>query len=155
MTTEAYEAKRWLNRNYKFALQVEADIRLLETIESRLSSAVSSYKPRDGKTDSVSARKRHEANLDEYSTQKAIVEKEVAYLHAEDAKTRKVIEQLTDAEYKAVAIDRYITRLRWDDIAKVENYSRSSVFRIHKEMLNAVGEILRRGTYFEEGNKNE
>ena len=148
MTNEAYRAKEWLNRNYNFASQVDADRRMLMIMESRLTSAVAKYQS-DGteSRDTDQARSRHEDALLDYSMQKKKVEAEERKLLSEMTKTRRAIDELSLPEHQAVAIDRYINRLSWNDIAKEEHVSRSQHFRVHSDMLEKMAEILRGGRY--------
>ena len=59
-------------------------------------------------------------------------------------KTRRAIDRLEDDDCKAVAIDRYISRLKWNDIADLEHISRAHLFRVHGKMLEQMAEILKK-----------
>lgn len=144
MTDESYKAKNWLNRKYNFSKLVDADRRMLEVLSNRLGAKVSRYES-DGTEchDPDKARARHEDTLLEYSEQKAKVEKEERELFEEMAKTRAAIGQLSDPMHQAVAIDRYINRLRWNDIATLEHISVSHVKRIHSAMLEKMAGIYK------------
>ena len=148
MRDECYQAKLWLNRNYYSSRQLDADRRMLSIIENRLGSGVAKYE-NDGTSsgDSDAARARHEDTLLEYSEQRAKVEREERELLTEMTKTRKAIDKLADDDCKAVAIDRYINRLKWNDIADLEHISRAQVFRVHDKMLEAMAKILSKGGY--------
>ena len=121
---------------------------MLSIIENRLGSGVAKYE-NDGTSsgDSDAARARHEDTLLEYSEQRAKVEREERELLTEMTKTRKAIDKLADDDCKAVAIDRYINRLKWNDIADLEHISRAQVFRVHDKMLEAMAKILSKGGY--------
>ena len=144
MTDASYKAKEWLNRKYKFSLLVDAEKRTLEALRTRLGATVSRYES-DGTEchDPDKARARHEDMLLEYSEQKAKVEKDERELLIENAKTRAAIGQLSDPMHQAVAIDRYINRLRWNDIATLEHISVSHVKRIHSAMLEKMAGIYK------------
>lgn len=148
MTNEAYKAKQWLNRNYNDARRYEADLRMLEVMSNRLQSGVSKYET-DGTQshDPDAAKTRHDDALLEYSMQKAKVEKEGKTILLEMAKTRRAIAELSDPAHQAVAIDRYINRLRWQDIAALEHISAAQVHRVHQAMLERMAVILRDGAY--------
>ena len=143
MTDECYKAKEWLNRNYNKAIQLEADQRMLETMSARLGSCVAKYET-DGTQshDADQARARHEDALLEFSEQKAKVEKEERELMQGMTETRRAIDYLADPMHKAVAIDRYINRLRWADIATLEHVSIAQVHRLHAAMLEKIAVIL-------------
>lgn len=144
MTDETYQAKLWLNRNFNKARQLEADQRMLEIMRNRLGSAVATYET-DGTQshDTDQARARHEDALIDYSMQKAKVEKEERELLAGMTETREEIEKLGDPSLRAVAIDRYINRLKWNDIATLEHVSIAQVHRIHQTMLVEMVDILK------------
>ena len=144
MRQDCREAKSWLNRCYHFSRQVEADRRMLEVMQNRLQSGVARYEnDGTGSGDADAARARHEDELLEYSDQLARVEREEMELVEEITKTRKAIDKLTDSTCKAIAIDRYINRLRWDDIERLEHLSRASMFRYHLKMLVEMVWILK------------
>lgn len=137
------QAKKWLNRNYHFTRQLEADRRMLAILSNRLSSGVARYES-DGTEshDPDASRKRHEDTLAEFSTMRAKVEKEERKLIEETAKTLKAINELSDPDLHAVATDRYISFLKWADIATLENVSIAQVYRLHGAMLERMAVIL-------------
>ena len=143
MTDKAYHAKRWLNRNYNDHKQLEADRRMLAIMENRLGSGVARYES-DGTEshDPDKSRARHEDALLEYSSQCLTVEQEEKALFKEMIKTRGAIAQLEESDLIAVATDRYINRLRWSDIAKLEHVSVSQVYRLHDRVLEKMVKIL-------------
>lgn len=144
MRQECYDAENWLNRNYNKAKQLEADKRMLEVMGDRLGAGVAKYES-DGTEshDPDAARARHEDTLLEYSEQRAKVEKDEKSLISETLKTRRAIGELSDGALQAVAIDRYINRLRWSDIAKLEHISIAQVYRMRRTMLEQMVEILK------------
>ena len=144
MKNKCKKAKDWLNRNYNAYRQLEADKRMLEIMKNRLGSGVSKYES-DGTEshDSDKARARHEDALLDFSTQKDKVEKEERRLIAETLQTRNAIEQLEDPALKAIATDRYINRLKWEDIATLEHISSAQVFRLNLTMLEKMADILK------------
>ena len=148
MRDECYQAKLWLNRNYYSSRQLDADRRRLSIIENKLDSGVAKYEnDGTGFGDGDAARARHEDTLLDYSEQKARVEREERELKEETAKTRSAIDKLDDDDCKAVAIDRYINCLKWNDIATAEHISRAQVFRVHDKMLEQMAKILSKGGY--------
>lgn len=144
MRDECYQAKLWLNRNYYSSMQLDADKRMLAIIENVVNSAVARYES-DGTSsgDADAARARHEDKLLEYSMQRERVERETRQLLAENEKTRRAIDKLEDEDQKAVAINRYINRQKWNDIADIIHISRAQLFRVHDKMLEAMAKILR------------
>lgn len=138
------DAERWLNRNYNFIQQVEADKRMLTILTNRLESSVSKYET-DGTDvhDVDQSKQRREDLLLDYSSLKAIVEKEEKKLAKELYQTRKMIDKLSKPEYISLAVDRYINRLKWEDISALEHISKSHLYRLRLEMLEEMTEILK------------
>ena len=143
MTDKAYHAKRWLNRNYNDHKQLEADRRMLAIMENRLGSGVARYES-DGTEshDPDKSRARHEDALLDFSTQREKVEKEERKLFSEMNKTREAIDKLEDPELIAIATDRYINRLPWGDISKLEHISVAEAYRLNLKMLEKMADIL-------------
>lgn len=147
MRDECYQAKLWLNRNYYSSKQLDADKRMLAVIENVLGSGVARYESDGSSCDADAARARHEDKLLEYSEQKARVEREERELVADMAKTRRAIDKLEDEDHRAVAIERYINRQKWNDITDILHVSRAQLFRVHDKMLEKMAEILRSGRF--------
>ena len=143
MTDKAFRAKAWLNRNYNDHKQLEADRRMLEIMSNRLQSGVAKYET-DGSNsrDPDKSRARHEDDLLEFSAQHNKVENEEKALVYEMQKTRNAIEQLDDHDLRAIATDRYINRLRWEDIAKLEHISIAQAYLLNKKMLEKMADII-------------
>ena len=142
MTDKAYKAKCWLNRNYNEYKKVEAERRVLETIEDRLFRGTASYYNDGTQGNADASNKRREDNLIEYTEQRAKLDKAVRALARKTQETRAVIEKLEDPTHQAIAIDRYIARLPWKRIMILEHVSRATLFRHHDKLLNEVGDIL-------------
>lgn len=137
------QAKKWLNRNYHFSRQLDADRRMLAILQNRLSSGVAKYES-DGTEshDPDASRKRHEDTLAEFSMMREKVEREERLMIEETARTLKAINELTDPDHHAIATDRYISLLKWSDIATLENVSIAQVYRLHGAMLEKMADIL-------------
>ena len=148
MKKECKEAKKWLNRSYHKSKQLASDKRMLEVLLNLLGSGVGNYQnDGTGASDRDATRGKHEDTLLDYSERKGKVEAEEKALASELAKTREVIDRLEDPDHKAVAIDRYINHLQWNDIAKLEHVSRAQAFRIHDKMLEKMSQILKHEGY--------
>ena len=144
MKNKCVKAKDWLNRNYNAYRQLDADKRMLEIMSNRLGSGVSKYESDGSEShDTDKARARHEDALLDFSAQKEKVEKEERRLIAETVKTREAIGQLEDPAHRAVATDRYINRLKWEDIATLEHISIAQVYRLNLTMLEKMADILK------------
>lgn len=137
MTNNQFEAKEWLNRMFGAAQDVEATRRTLETIVAEM-GGVSKYEI-DFKGNNPKAT---EDKLARYSTVKAELEKKEAALYFEDARTEKIINKLKDKRDRAILRDRYINRLSWSKIAKLNNYSEPRVYEIHRDALEDVWQFI-------------
>lgn len=144
MNKDMKEAKFWLNRNYLFTRKVMADKRTLERLESQIAGGVAKYES-DGTSsgDRDAARRRHEDALIDYSEILSRYEEEERQLIKEVARTRRAIEKLEDPDLIAIATDRYLNLMKWEDIAEAKSVSRAQVFRIHDRMLEKMVKILR------------
>lgn len=142
MKDECYKAKQWLRRAHKFALKVEADARMLEILANRLDSGVAKYENTGASVDREDAKKRKEDDLLSYSEQRARVESEQIQLITEMTRSRQIIQEIRDPVLESIAINRYINRLCWDDVIRLEHYSRAQVFRYHLKMLEELAKIL-------------
>ena len=138
------DAEDWLNRNYNLFNQVEAGKRMLAILSNRLEASVSQYET-DGTNvhDVDKSKQRREDLLLDYSSLKASVEKDEKKLIEGLALTRQKIDLLSKPEYISLAIDRYINRLKWEDISALEHISKSHLYRLRLEMLEEMTEILR------------
>lgn len=144
MNKEMKEAKFWLNRNYLFTRKVMADKRTLERLESQIAGGVAKYE-NDGTSsgDRDAARRRYEDALIDYSEILSRYEEEERQLIKEVTRTRRAIEKLENPDLIAIATDRYLNLMKWEDIAAAESVSRAQVFRIHDRMLEKMVKILR------------
>ena len=148
MNKELRRAEEWLNRNYGELKRLDADKRTLEVLSARVGARVGKL-DRDGTEshDAAIAQARHEDSLFDYSIQAEKVEKETRAISQELEKTRKAIDELGDKDLEAVAIDRYINRFRWKDIAKFQHISEAEAYRRRIRMLEKMALILREGNF--------
>ena len=148
MNKELRRAEEWLNRNYGELKRLDADKRTLEVLSARVGARIGKL-DRDGTEshDAAIAQARHEDSLFDYSIQAEKVERETRALSQELEKTRKAIDELGDKDLEAVAIDRYINRFRWKDIAKFQHISEAEAYRRRIRMLEKMALILREGNY--------
>ena len=148
MNKELRRAEEWLNRNYGELKRLDADKRTLEVLSARVGARVGKL-DRDGTEshDAAIAQARHEDSLFDYSIQAEKVEKETRAISQELEKTRKAIDELGDKDLEAVAIDRYINRFRWKDIAKFQHISEAEAYRRRIRMLEKMALILREGKF--------
>lgn len=133
MTDNQYDAKQWLNRMYKAAEEIDSIKRTLETIVADMGGVANYSAEFPGKNP-----KANETKLIRYSQVAAELEKKQENLDREDTRTAAVIEKLSNKKYKIVLRDRYINRLSWRKIAKVNNYSEARLYELHREALEDI-----------------
>ena len=143
MTKAMRDADKWLNRAYALNLELEANERHLDKLANSLNSGVSRYKS-DGTEshDPEIAKANHEDTLLEYSATMARVEKLRRNLNAENIKTLKAIDQLSNGDLRAIATDRYVNCMTWEAIGKAEYISKSEVDRRKNRMLEQMVRII-------------
>ena len=139
MTDEQFYAKDWLNRMYQTVRYIESLERKREVVLVSLSGI--------GKYDAESVPGSNGENSTEtknieYSILSEQIDKERQKLTTEDIKTLNVIGKLEGTPegqlMKAILIDRYLTRMPWEEIAKQQNYSPSRLFELHSIALSKI-----------------
>lgn len=144
MTDSAYQAKEWMERLSDLYGQTQKTARIVDILSSRINSTVGNYESFGrGKTDLIVKQQQHEDALLDYSEMVSQYEKEERQYLRETARTRRVIEKMGDPDLIALAIDRYINLMKWEDIVSAEHVSRAEAFRIHDRMLNKMAEVLK------------
>lgn len=138
MTDSEFIAKEWLNRSFSSAREVEALNRRLERLMNSIAGGVANYNPSGAQIDGVSKREAAEDRLCEMSELKATIEKRLVALDKLDDETLKLINRLSDADERTIAIDRYINREKWNTISKRMHYSDREIFKIHSRLLRHV-----------------
>lgn len=142
MNDEIQDTKAWLQRYFYEKKELAARKRKLAVIENRLGSGVASYEDDGTKCfDTDAARQRHEDALADYSDQQNRVEEQARKVYAIYTQITEAIEELDEPDHRLVAMDRYIFRLKWNDIAELEHISRAQVFRYHGRMLEKMAKI--------------
>lgn len=145
MTDEQFYAKDWLNRMYQTVRYIESLERKREVVLSSLSGI--------GKYDADAVPGSNGENITEtknieYSILSEQIDKERQKLSAEDIRTLNVIGKLENTPegqlMKAILIDRYLTRMPWEEISKKQNYSPSRLFELHAIALGKVYEFVPR-----------
>lgn len=137
MTDNQFEAKEWLNRMFGAAQDVESTRRTLETIVAEM-GGVGKYEIEFRNNNP----KATEDKLARYSTVRAELDKKERDLYYEDSVTEKVINKLKDKRERAILRDRYVNRLGWSKIAKLNNYSEARTYEIHREALENIWQFI-------------
>ena len=141
MTDAQYTAKTWLTLLSDYEEKLKAEKRTLEMLNARLFKGVSRYEACNGRRDPMSAREAQEDALIELAEQGQRIEKAQKVYIAEMKIRREVLETI-NLDLQAIAIDRYINGLSWDQIERAGHYSRANLFRLNLIILDEVAEIL-------------
>ena len=141
MTDKQYTAKLWLTRLENYAAKLKTEKRTLEILENRLYKGVSRYEGYTGRADPMQAQAAHEDAMLAYSEQAERIQKAQADYLRELKITREVLEQLPGL-LSAIATDRYINGLKWENIEKLYNYGHAQLFRLNGDILEHVADIL-------------
>ena len=142
MSDEAFKAKEWLSRTFALYDEIEAEKRTLGIIKLKLNSGVRNYESITRNNDFENSIRWHEDLLLEYTLQNERVEKAKQKLFRELELTRTVIDKVKKPLYRAIATDRYINALNWNEMNKAYDYSSSKMYREHIKTLEAIGRIL-------------
>jgi len=139
MTDKQFYAKEWLNRMYHVVNKIESLERKRDNVVSSMSGI--------GKYDAEHIPAQTGENASEskniaYSILSEQIEKEYSRLMMEDNRTLEVINTLgntPEAELmKAILIDRYLNRLSWEQIAKLQNYGPTRTYELHSIALEKI-----------------
>lgn len=139
MTDEQLFAQDWLNRMYHFENKLAANVRSREKVLGSL-SGIGKYDAEFIPTQS--GENATETKLLEFSRLSEIIEKDALILLKEDNRTRAVIEKIGDTPddeiMKAVLIDRYVNRLKWEEVGRLHNYSTQRTKQLHDKALAKI-----------------
>lgn len=132
-------AREWLNRGYhadERMRNLQDRIAVYRSAAERITSSIS------GAPGGAA-----ESRVERYAVM--IAESEEAWLKElrEIGNIRReiceAIASIGDARVQSVLEDRYIHNLPWREIARLNNYDESTVYRLHRKGLEAIDEIIR------------
>ena len=142
MTDERYAAKEWLNRNYTLWYEIQQLKARREILLDDINGGVAKYYSKDTESDPNKAQARMYDMRLSYSELCETIDKRLAVLNREDRDTLKVIEQLSNADERAVLTAKYINYLPWSAIQNATHWGRATLFRIRDKALDEVYEVL-------------
>ena len=155
MTDEQLHAQDWLNRMYHFENKLAANVRSRDKVLASL-SGIGKYDAEFIPTQT--GENSTETKLLEFSRLSEIIEKDVIVLLHEDNRTREVIEKIGDTPddeiMKAVLIDRYVNRLKWEDVGRLHNYSIHRTKQLHGDALKKIVPFIPQGETLDEIRRN-
>lgn len=155
MTDEQLFAQDWLNRMYHFENKLAANVRSREKVLGSL-SGIGKYDAEFIPTQS--GENATETKLLEFSRLSEIIEKDALILLKEDNRTRAVIEKIGDTPddeiMKAVLIDRYVNRLKWEEVGRLHNYSTQRTKQLHDKALTKIIPFIPKNETLDEIRRN-
>ena len=127
--------KEWLNRSYE-------TYRQLKSFKKRLSRITLANISRYEQTFTGDSGNSTEAKMIAYAELNEKIDKAEEELKKEDARTKKVIDNVQTPVHWAVLTDHYLKRWGWQRIAKEYGYSERHILRIHGRALQEVAKFV-------------
>ena len=128
--------KEYLSRAYYLDMRIRSkamQIAELETLATKVNAALSPIKVQTSKDNhkmesTVIKMTEYQEELNNYMKKLIQVKRE----------TKEIIDTVTNDEYRVLLELRYLSSMRWEEIAVEMNYSIDHVFRLHRRALKAV-----------------
>lgn len=136
MTEREERAKDWLNRNYGYALELDAIQRRLDKMQSEIEKCVKPIRLREVQEQPQG--NGPEEKLATWIDMSADLERKRYILLARDNETIKVIEKIESHILRTILIERYINRLNWNQIKAKLHKDGGWVFELHRQALDAI-----------------
>lgn len=136
MTEREERAKDWLNRNYGYALELDAIQRRLDKMQSEIEKCVKPIRLREVQEQPQG--NGTEEKLATWIDMSADLERKRYILLARDNETIKVIEKIESHILRTILIERYINRLNWNQIKAKLHKDGGWVFELHRQALDAI-----------------
>lgn len=137
MTESEEKAKEWLNRNYVDSLELEALKRRLERMQSDIEKVCKPIKLREVQ-EGLGFGNNQEDKMADYMDMSGDLSNRYLQLLRKDGETLRVINKLDSQIYRTILIERYVNRLKWDQVLKHIHIDRSTLFRYHLQALSAI-----------------
>lgn len=145
MTDKAYQTKKWLNRLIDLYDRAEKIRNQINVMESYINNAVSNYENSGrGRTDLIVRQQQREDALLTYSMKQAEYDKEYMKFVREELITINVLDRMENRRHAVLLFDRYINRLKWEDIIKSKRYDmkKSQLLNHHTQALEELALLL-------------
>ena len=137
MTEREEKAKDWLNRNYGFALELDAIQRRLDRMQADIEKCVKPIRMREVQ-EAQGLGNGTEDRLADWIDMSAELERKRLLLLARDRETMTVIDKVESSILKTILVERYVNRLPWRKIETIMPYERSRLFDLHLQALAAI-----------------
>lgn len=132
---------RWLNRNFELARQIKV---LKDRRDSEVFANISNY---DLEGFSGTSGNTTEDKMVNFAELNRKIEQCEERLFVGDMRTKQIIDNVRTPVHWAILRDRYIDRLKWEEIAKSYHYSVRNVQIIHGKALREVQPFIPEEAY--------
>lgn len=136
MTEREEKAKDWLNRNFGFAMELDALQRRLDRMQSDIEKCVKPIRLREVQEQPFG--NGAEDRLADWIDMSADLERKRFILLSRDKETMEVIEKVESATLRTILIERYVNRLSWNAVSEAIHYERRWTMELHRQALAAI-----------------
>ena len=136
MTDREEKAKDWLNRNFGFAMELDALQRRLDRMQSDIEKCVKPIRLREVQEQPFG--NGAEDRLADWIDMSADLERKRFILLSRDKETLDVIDKIDSPLLRTILIERYVNRRPWKTMDQVIHYDRATIFRYHLQALSAI-----------------
>ena len=143
MTSDQYDAARWLSRMWDTDIEIEQLIARRDTILDSMSGI--------GKYDAEhipaqTGENATESKNIEYSILSEQIDKRLHKMETENARTLETIGKVKDSKLRGMLIARYIRRLSWAEVGRLYSYEKTQIYKKYRlEALDAVFQFIPKG----------
>ncbi len=128
--------KEYLSRAYYLDMRIRSkamQIAELETLATKVNAALSPIKVQTSKDNH-----KMESTVIKMTEYQEELNNDMKKLIQVKRETKEIIDTVTNDEYRVLLELRYLSSMRWEEIAVEMNYSIDHVFRLHRRALKAV-----------------
>ncbi len=128
--------KEYLSRAYYLDMRIRSkamQIAELETLATKVNAALSPIKVQTSKDNH-----KMESTVIKMTEYQEDLNNDMKKLIQVKRETKEIIDTVTNDEYRVLLELRYLSSMRWEEIAVEMNYSIDHVFRMHRRALKAV-----------------
>lgn len=129
-------AKEYLSRAYYLDMRIRSkamQIAELETLATKVNAALSPIKVQTSKDNH-----KMESTVIKMTEYQEELNNDMKKLIQVKRETKEIIDTVANDEYRVLLELRYLSSMRWEEIAVEMNYSIDHVFRLHRRALKAV-----------------
>ncbi len=128
--------KEYLSRAYYLDMRIRSkamQIAELETLATKVNAALSPIKVQTSKDNH-----KMESTVIKMTEYQEELNNDMKKLIQVKRETKEIIDTVANDEYRVLLELRYLSSMRWEEIAVEMNYSIDHVFRLHRRALKAV-----------------